>query len=150
MSNSRSISILSVFSWGLVLSFLCGCAQTKKKTKTLVSTPGECRETDVLVEERHLVMSAKNQKQANLIACFQNYLKFEQQKQQQLFTCNQISIRRNGTVSYVQTTSSDKRALPRDLEMCLEQEFWKMNFSGLQIERSYIISFPLNFSSIVK
>ena len=139
MLNNRLISILSVSS--LVAMMSCSSQPRQKKESG-------CKETKLLLEERHLVLSAKNQKQEHLVDCFRNFLKFEKNKHQKISTCNQISISRRGKVRFVQIRSEDKRALPKDLKMCLEQEFWRMDFAALQIKRDYIISFPLIFSSL--
>ncbi|MAX65819.1 MAG: hypothetical protein QF441_00125 [Bacteriovoracaceae bacterium] len=80
--------------------------------------------------------------------CFLNYLRFEKNKKQKIQVCNQLYVKRNGKVSFVQVTDLNKRNLPKDFKMCLKQEFWKMSFSGLDLRRSYSIQFPLNFSSI--
>lgn len=97
-------------------------------------------------EGKNLVTAAQI-KSSVMGNCFRNYLRFEQNKKQTIGTCNQISIRRGGKVNYVQVTNLNRKSLPKDLKMCMKQEYWKMDFSGLQLERSYIINFPLTFTS---
>lgn len=80
--------------------------------------------------------------------CFRNYLKFETNKKQQISTCNQLSIKKSGRVSYVQVTNANRKSLPKDFKMCLTQEYWSMDFEGLQLEGNHLIQFQLNFSSI--
>jgi hypothetical protein len=87
-------------------------------------------------------------KSSVLANCFKNYLRFEKNKKQVISTCNQLAVRKNGKVSFVQTTNVHKKNLPKDFKMCVKQEYWKMNFEGLQLEQSHIIKFPLNFSSL--
>lgn len=110
----------------------------------------ECKETNIIVRERHLVISAKSQKKENLVACFKNYLKFQDDKEQLLQTCNELVIKNSGKVSSVQVISRGNQPIPKDFKWCLEQEFWKMDFSALQLDHDYQVVFPLNFSSISK
>ncbi|MAZ48301.1 MAG: hypothetical protein CME65_07040 [Halobacteriovoraceae bacterium] len=110
----------------------------------------ECKETNVIVRERHLVISAKSQKQDNLISCFKHYLKFQDNKEQLLQTCTELVIKSSGRVASVQTISRTDSVIPKDFKWCLEQEFWKMDFSALQLDHDYQIVFPLNFNSISK
>ena len=139
--NNRLAFILSV------CSLMMGCAPKSKQT-TKVAMTQECKETNVLVRERHLVISAKSQKQGNLVECFKHYLKFQKDKEQLLQTCTELVIKRTGAVRSVQTISRTKETIPKDFKWCLEQEFWKMDFAALQLDRDYQIVFPLNFSSI--
>lgn len=99
------------------------------------------------VEKRHLVKAAKI-KSSVLANCFKNYLRFEKNKKQTLSVCNQLYIKRSGRVSFVQVVNATRKALPKDLKMCIEQEYWAMNFKGLQLLNSHSIVFQLNFSSI--
>ncbi len=143
MLSNRLISILSV------CSIAVSCSSHKNKSVVpKVAMDTDCKETNVLQIEKHLVIAAKNQKQKNLVSCFKNYLKFEKNKQQKLMTCSQINIKRSGRVSFVKTISTDNRKIPKDFKWCMEQEFWRMDFAGLQLDRDYQIMFPLNFSSI--
>lgn len=144
MLSSRLISILSVCS----IAVSCSSNKNKVERPTKVALDSKCRETNVLQIEKHLVIAAKNQKQKNLVSCFKNYLKFEKNKQQKLMTCSQINIKRSGRVSFVKTISTNSDKIPKDFKWCMEQEFWRMDFAGLQLDRDYQIMFPLNFSSI--
>ena len=83
-----------------------------------------------------------------LANCFKNYLKFETNKKQKISVCNQLSIKKNGRVSYVQVTNANKKKIPEDLRMCIVQEYRTMNFKGLQLDNAHLIQFQMNFSSI--
>jgi len=107
----------------------------------------ECNFTPKGKEQKHLVMAAKIRSSV-LARCYKHFLKFEEKKKQYIPTCNQLSVHHSGKVRWVQITHAQGKQLPRDLVMCMKQEFWKMKFSGLQLSQSQIISFRLNFSSI--
>ena len=101
MLSNRLVFILSVFS-------LVACTPKSKQT-TKVAMSAECKETNVLVRERHLVISAKSQKKANLVDCFKHYLKFQEDKKQLLQTCTELVIKRTGAVRSVQTISRRRK-----------------------------------------
>jgi hypothetical protein len=137
--------------WFLLVFILLSCSQIKIITKAEPAPkPGtfsSCSENSRDQNHRHLVVAAKI-KSSVIGNCLKNYLKFEQNKKQSFSMCNQLFVKTKGQVSYVQVSSSDGKPLPRDLEMCIEQEYWKMNFRGLQLDRSYQIKFKMNLSSI--
>ena len=108
----------------------------------------ECLSSHSDFDGRNLITVAQI-KSSDFSYCFSNYLRFEKQKESvSISSCNQISISRKGKVGYVQVTDLYKKHLPNDFKMCLEQEFWKMNFKGLGLSKSYIIRFPLTFKSM--
>lgn len=126
------------------------CAITpinKVSNQNPVIDSGHCSKLYSETEKKHLVIAAKI-KSSVLANCFRNYLRFETEKKQSISVCNQLSIKKSGRVSYVQITNANKRVLPKDLKMCIEQEYWKMDFEGLQLESSHLIEFQLNFASV--
>jgi hypothetical protein len=98
-------------------------------------------------DERSLIFAAKN-KSTGIVNCFRNYLRFEKNKKQLIKTCTRLNVKKSGNVSFVKVLGVTPRNVPKDLQMCIEQEYWKMQFSGLQLERSYSVKFPLNLSSL--
>ncbi len=154
MWNNHLTSYLSGFNLYklLILFLLISCASSRvseyKKSNVPSLPPGKClTDPGNNVELKHLITGARI-KSSSLAFCFKNYLRFEKEKKQLIGTCNQLSIKRSGRVSYVQVTNVNKKSLPKDFKMCLVQEYWKMSFKGLQLENSYIIKFPLQFSSL--
>lgn len=107
-----------------------------------------CKQSSENIDQRVLVMSARH-KAKKLGHCFLNYLQFEKSKEQVLNTCHQLHIQKSGRVSYIQVTGIGK-VLSRDLEMCMEQEYWKTSFSNMQLEKGQTIRFPMKFSSFKK
>lgn len=125
----------------LIFLLLVSCSQVEvnKNQNSL------CPETNQKIEDRHIVISIKS-KVSSLAHCFKNYLKFEKNKKQSFKVCNVFSIAKNGTVTYSKAFGLGKR-IPKDFKMCLEQEFWMMNFAKLQLKRPANIKFPLEFKS---
>ncbi len=123
----------------LLLLVSCSQAPVNKKQNSI------CPETNQEIENRHVVMSAKS-KSGSLARCFKNYLKFEENKKQSFKVCNVINVAKNGRVTYSKAFGLGKR-LPKDFKMCLEQEYWMMNFSKLQLDKPAYIKFPLEFKS---
>jgi len=107
---------------------------------------GICSENTSAVQDRHLIISAKS-KSKILVRCFKNYIKFETNKKQSFKFCSNINVAKSGMVTYTKVFGLGNK-LPKDFKMCLEQEYWMMNFKGLQLEKSAYIHFPLEFSSI--
>lgn len=125
----------------LFLLFIVSCSQAPVNNKQ----NSLCPETNQEMENRHVIMSAKA-KSAPLARCFKNYLKFEKDKKQSFKVCNVINVAKNGRVTYSKAFGIGKR-MPKDFKMCLEQEYWMMNFSKLQLDRPAYIKFPLEFKS---
>lgn len=153
MLNNHLISIQSVYKYCALSTILalCSCSSVNSIQKPKKSQAGFntslCQTHAKSVDEKHLIIATQI-KSSVMVNCFKNYLRFEKNKKQVISTCNQLAVRKRGDVSFVQVTNANKRSLPKDLKMCIEQEYWKMDFSGLQLDQSYIIKFPLNFSSI--
>lgn len=152
MLSSRLTLCQSVSKLLIALILLVGCShvtplQEQKERQLNTNDPGLCKSGYQTMEEKHLITAAKI-KSSVLTNCLKNFIKFEDNKKVSMTTCNQLSIHRSGKVRFVQVTSTDRRQLPKDFKMCLVQEYWKMSFSGLQLDRSYIINFPLTFNSI--
>ena len=150
MLDNHSISIQRIYKkiGGLLplgLLFLSSCSVDGIKAINQKKS-SQCALTDGKVEQRILIMAAKS-RASKLAYCFSNYLRFEKNKKQEINTCHQLSIRKNGKVSYTQITGIGKK-LSNDLEMCMEQEYWKASFPGLQLESGHTIRFPLKFSSL--
>lgn len=125
----------------LYLVMFSSCSGSNvKKSRTL------CPETNNEMENRHVVISAKSQSHS-LARCFKNYLKFEKDKKQTIKVCNVLNVAKSGKVTYSKAFGLGKR-LPKDFQMCLEQEYWMMNFSKLQLDKPAYIKFPLEFKSL--
>lgn len=125
----------------LFLFLFVSCSQTKHQNKQ----NSLCPETNKDMENRHIVISAKS-KSGALVRCFKNFLKFEEIKEQSFKFCNVMNVAKNGKVTYAKAFGLGKR-LPKDFRMCLEQEYWMMDFSKLQLQRPGYIKFPLEFRS---
>ena len=136
----------------LLILFILSCSSVKpvnkknKARKAKLSNGKSCTSSHGNFEGKNLVTVAQI-KSSDLGYCFANYLKFEAEKKQTIQTCNQLSISKYGKVNYVQVTDLNKKRLPNDLKMCLKQEYWKMNFKGLSLQKNYVIRFPLTFQS---
>lgn len=153
MLSNRSTSILNVSNFLICLSFLLSCTTPARK-KSVIQQPkptttrtSECTNEYADSDMRFLTKSAMYRSQA-LQSCFKNYLQFEENKKQTIYTCNVLTVNRQGKVSYVYSRGYKGSIIPKDLKMCLEQGFWKMQFKGLQLSRGYTIKFPLSFQSI--
>ena len=129
----------------IILALLSSCATSGPVTRGIVT--GQCGNPSHDLATRHLSISAKI-KASRLSYCFQNYLKFEENKKQRISICNQISVKSSGLVAFAQVTSNSKDRVPKDLKMCLTQEFRQMNFKELQLSHGLTIKFALTFSSI--
>lgn len=124
----------------LPLLFLLSCTQSQTKKQSSL-----CPETTKEMENRHVVISAKAQANV-LVRCFKNYLKFEKEKKQTIKVCNVLNVAKSGKVTYSKAFGIGMR-LPKDFQMCLEQEYWMMNFVKLQLDKPAYIKFPLEFKS---
>lgn len=94
------------------------------------------------MEQRHLLKSI-HAKGSSLSRCFQSYLKFhKEEKNVVIQSCNKLNITKSGKVYYAKVFGS---RIPKDFAMCLEQEFYRMNFKALQLDQSTSITFPVNF-----
>lgn len=123
------------------LIFVLGaCSSSEKRNSNLL-----CPDSSNDLETRHVTISAKTQANA-LVKCFRNYLKFEENKKQEIRFCNVINVAKSGKVTYSKVFGIGKR-LPKDFQMCLEQEYWMMNFSKLQLDKPVFVKFPLEFKS---
>lgn len=137
----------------IYVSALCSCANInavkKENATTTQSHSGSyCERTQSeSADERSLIFAAKN-KSNGIINCFRSYLRFEEKKRQLIKTCTRLEVNRSGRVTYTKVLGVSPRIVPKDLQMCLEQEYWKMEFHGLQLDRSYSLKFPLNLSSL--
>ena len=132
-----------------LIGLLLSCAQVKKAPNVKRSNnPATlaCYSKHDDFDSNNLIQVAQI-KSSHLTSCFKNYLRFEINKKQTLSVCNQLVIKRNGKVSYVQVNDLYRKNLPKDFVMCVKQEFWKMNFSALDLRRSHSIRFPLVFKS---
>jgi hypothetical protein len=128
----------------LVLSCSTGTKTPKKETKQIGDS---CANTSQSIDKRHLVIAAKS-KAPELVSCFKNYLRFEENKKQKISTCNILTIKRNGSVKFAYSRGHEQSRLPKAMKMCMEQEFWKMRFKGLQLGKAHTIKFSLVFNSI--
>lgn len=126
----------------LFLLLIASCSQVPVNPKQ----NSLCPETNKEMENRHIIIAAKS-KASPLARCFKNYIKFEEDKKQSFKVCNVINVAKNGKVTYSKAFGLGKR-LPKDFKMCLEQEYWMMNFSALQLQKPAYIKFPLEFKSI--
>ncbi|MBD65209.1 MAG: hypothetical protein CME62_08380 [Halobacteriovoraceae bacterium] len=149
MLNNHLTSIRKEYSFLLVL-VLCFSCSTSPKKLTKKSSPqargDSCVSDHNYAEEKYLTTAAKAQ--ANILArCFKNYLQFEEDKNQEIKICNTLTVQRSGKVTFVHTRGFKGDRLPKDLKMCMEQEYWKMNFARMQLDRRYTIRFPIHFKS---
>lgn len=131
---------------------ILGCSSPKKKA---VKEPrdfsdeqkfADCNSQNRSIDQRHLAIAAKNKSRV-FGSCFNNFIKFEKNKNQILFTCNLLTINPDGGIKYVYSRGQFGTDLPKDLRMCLEQEMWKMDFSGLQLNQTLTVQFPVEFNS---
>ncbi len=133
----------------ILLTFLGSCSQVKRipevKRSNNPSTLA-CYSKHDDFDGKNLIQVAQI-KSSDLTYCFKNYLRFEENKKQTLSVCNQLAINSKGKVGFVQVNDLYKKNLPRDFQMCLKQEFWKMDFSALDLTKSHSIRFPLVFKS---
>lgn len=120
---------------------LYGCSHTENHTPK----NSRCQEASNKIENRHVIISAKSQT-GPLGRCFRDFLKFEQNKKQTLKVCSVINVNKSGKVTYSKVFGLDKK-IPKDFQMCLEQEYWMMNFAKLQLDRPAYVKFPLEFKS---
>lgn len=150
-SIQNDYNLMNNLSVVILLATLISCSNAKMIKESPKSGQGVVNSRTCKTEFNHFegrnLITAAQIKSTVLKNCFLNFLKFEQNKKQTIGTCNQLSISGGGKVNYVQVTDLNRKQLPKDLIMCMKQEYWKMNFSGLQLERSYIINFPLTFKS---
>ena len=135
----------------LIAGILTSCSNISaiKKVKKNTSTQGDyCERTQSeSPDERSLIFAAKY-KSNGIANCFRNYLRFEKSKKQLVKMCTRLNVKRSGKVSFVKVFGVSPKRVPKDLAMCIEQEYWKMAFNGLQLDRSYSVKFPLNLSSM--
>jgi protein involved in sex pheromone biosynthesis len=117
---------------------LAGCSSSTKTNANKF-----CTYRSENIQSKHVIIMASSQ-QKKLGRCFQNFLQFEKEKNKSLVVCNTLNVAKNGKVTYTKVSG---KGVPRDLKMCLEQEFWMMNFKALQLEKNVYVQFPLTFKS---
>ena len=150
MLNSHLISIQNVYKLTLLAALLVSCStnnQVKKGHSRVESSKSDCSNDSENWDKKFLTISARHHSK-QLSHCFQNYIRFETNKKQTIKTCNILGVNRSGKVTYVYSRGMKGTIIPKDLKMCMEQDFWKMHFKGLQLEKGYTIKFPLGFKSI--
>ena len=94
---------------------------------------------------KHLIISAKAQNNS-MANCFKNFIRFEEDKTQSIYTCSTLKINNSGRVSYAYTRGKRGQTVPKDLKMCMEQSFHKMDFNSLQLDQAQTIQFPIEFT----
>jgi len=150
MLSSRLISIQNV-SKTLVLLFLMASCSSYKEARIQEAVNAakvdDCQDTDSFGDKKFLMASAIHHSKV-LSRCFENFMRFETNKKQTVKTCNILTVRKDGKVTYAYTRGYKGTVLPKDLKMCMEQDFWKMHFKGLQLDKGYTIKFPVGFQSI--
>ena len=131
-----------------MLTVSCATETKDRKNKQVRSRESNksCNAVNESLEEKHVTIAARNKARV-LSRCFANYMKFEKNKSQNIYSCNLLTIRSNGSVKYVYTRGQSGSTIPKDLKMCIEQELWKMNFKGLQLNREVSIRFPIEFKT---
>jgi hypothetical protein len=112
--------------------------------QTVKNKTSFCTESED-ISHRHIKLAITSNGQG-LSRCFQNYLKFEENKKQMIRTCSIVHINRSGVVHYAKVLPIEG-VIPKDFQMCLEQEYWSMNLKGLQLENNMEVKFPMNFTS---
>lgn len=149
MLNSRLTSILisniALLSLGACSLFDAKEIKKHKSNNKILADINRCQVSNLSLDEKHLLMSLEGQSKV-LVNCFKNYMRFESNKDQSVFSCNRLLISKKGLVRKVDVFSFSHK-LPKDYQMCIRQEFWKMRFSGLHLSRSYKIVFPISFTS---
>lgn len=143
---SKTNMIKNVLSISLAaLAF--GCAVDSQKASPKASSKLECGGEGLA--SKHAEISARASAQA-FSGCFQNYLKLNPQTEAfKVKFCAHIKTDSQGAPRRASLKSGsfngDMDSFPNDLRWCLEQQLWKLNFSGLQFEAPQILSFPLAF-----
>ena len=128
------------------------CSSTMKKYEDVIrdytdlEKQKDCSVQKPTQNQRHLIIAAKS-KARLLERCFYHFMKFEENKKQKIFLCNNLTVERHGVVSFVYTRGQFGSSLPKDLKLCVEQEMWRMDFQGLQLSEKGTIQFPIEFNS---
>ncbi|MEX0797955.1 MAG: hypothetical protein WEB87_06335 [Bacteriovoracaceae bacterium] len=117
-----------------------GCAA--KKTKKAARSEGpSCAENSLEAAHVNISTHASAHK---FNGCFANYMGLNDLNELDVNICAFLLVRPDGSVSNAKVTGNHK-ALSNDLKWCLEQEFWKMNYSKLQFDVPQRIKFPMDF-----
>ena len=127
----------------LFLAFLTVSCSSEKVSSVPGAKDGEssCSKNSLAAEHVSISSHANSSK---FNGCFLNHLRLNGLDALEAKICAYLVIRPNGEVSHAKVKGLDE-SLSTDLRWCLEQEFWKMNYSGLQFDVSQKIKFPISF-----
>lgn len=120
----------------LLVLFLLSCSSSKDNK--VASNSSYCS-SDKLLSKHIRIFAQYNMK--TLQNCVANYVKLNKKKFS-VTTCNNLTINRYGKVT---RASVYGKGLPTDLKWCVEQAFWKADYSLLQIKEKTSVKFPLSF-----
>ena len=120
----------------LLALFLLSCSSSKDNK--VASDNGYCSSNKLL--SKHIRIYAQYNMNS-LKNCVANYVRMNKKKLS-VTTCNNLTINRFGKASRAKVTGTN---LPTDLKWCIEQAFWKADYSKLQISKKTFVKFPLSF-----
>jgi len=129
------------------LTFGCAVRSQKKDAKKITDKGPQC--SDKAQASSHAQIAARANSQA-FSGCFKNYLKLNPDAENlSVKFCAHIKTNSQGGVRRASLQdgvfNGDASSFPNDLRWCLEQQLWKLDFSGLQFGSPQILSFPLAF-----
>lgn len=124
----------------LLFLLLASCSSSSKKKSI-----HQCELTPSKTEQRHLSISAKLHA-GEFARCFKNYLKFEENKNQSFNVCHKINTDKNGKVIYSKVYGIGGQ-IPKDFEMCLEQQLRMLDFQNLYLNQPEEVSFSLKYQT---
>lgn len=126
-----------------------GCAALPQKNEAKKNTDASFQCGGNAQASSHARIAARANSQA-FSGCFKNYLKLNPDaKNLSVKFCAHIKTNSQGGVRKASLQdgvfNGGASSFPNDLRWCLEQQLWKLDFSGLQFESPQILSFPLAF-----
>jgi len=124
----------------LILLFCISCSSTPEKKSI-----HQCELTPSKTEQRHLSISARLHA-GQFAKCFKNYLKFEENKNQSFNVCHKINTDKNGKVIYSKAYGIGAQ-IPKDFEMCLEQQLRMLDFKNLYLSEPEEVNFSLKYQT---
>lgn len=150
MFDNHLISIQNAFKLIIILSpFILGACTSSSQS---MSSNGrkfvdKCESPKGPAEIKYLTTAAQVSAAKKIGHCFQNYMRFEENKNQSIKVCSTLTVKKRGHISFVHLRGFQGDRLPKDIKMCMTQEYLKMNFKKMQLARKYTIRFPINFQS---
>ena len=123
----------------LLSLLIIGCTSKSEKKKVIALNSNSCT-TNKLIDKHARIYSEYNI--AGLKNCLENYVRLNPKKSISVELCNSLVLSSRGKVISANVYGKD---VPTDLKWCVEQAFWKAEFSLLQIKERTNVKFPLNF-----